>query len=138
MPAKDIYHDCVRNALVKDGWTITDDPLWLRLGVKDMFVDLGAERLLIAEKQSRKIAVEVKSFVGASSIVDLRDAVGQFVIYQDLMEELMPDRTLYLAVRRTVFADVFEDDVGKLMLRNRRVRLVVFDPDTEGIVQWIP
>ncbi len=26
MPAKDTYHDAVRHALVKDGWTITHDP----------------------------------------------------------------------------------------------------------------
>ncbi len=26
MPAKDIYHNEVKNALIKDGWTITDDP----------------------------------------------------------------------------------------------------------------
>jgi hypothetical protein len=29
MPAKDIYHETVKNALIKDGWTITDDPLKL-------------------------------------------------------------------------------------------------------------
>ncbi len=27
MPARDIYHDTVRNALEKDGWTITHDPV---------------------------------------------------------------------------------------------------------------
>ena len=30
MPAKDIHHDTVKNALIKDGWTITHDPLRLR------------------------------------------------------------------------------------------------------------
>lgn len=35
MPAKDIYHDCVRNALIKNGWTITHDPLNLKIGAKD-------------------------------------------------------------------------------------------------------
>ena len=29
MAAKDIYHEHVKNALEKDGWTITDDPLKL-------------------------------------------------------------------------------------------------------------
>ena len=45
-------------------------------------IDLGAERLIAAEKGIEKIAVEVKSFVGSSKIEDLRDAVGQFVIYR--------------------------------------------------------
>lgn len=57
MPAKDIYHNCVKIALLKDGWTITDDPLSLKVGQKDIFIDLAAEKLLVAEKQGVKIAV---------------------------------------------------------------------------------
>ena len=41
MPARDIYHDAVKNALVKEGWIITDDPLHLKWGQKDMYVDLA-------------------------------------------------------------------------------------------------
>ncbi len=26
MPAKDVIHNEVKNALIKDGWNITDDP----------------------------------------------------------------------------------------------------------------
>ena len=59
MPAKDIYHNNVRTALEKDGWTITNDPLTLEIGERSLFVDLGAEKILAAEKQGRKIAVEV-------------------------------------------------------------------------------
>ncbi len=32
MPARDKVHDIVKNALIKDGWTITDDPLTLKFG----------------------------------------------------------------------------------------------------------
>ena len=64
MPSKDIYHDVVCNGLIKEGWTITHDPLFLRYGKKDMYVDLGAERLIAAQKAKDVIAVEVKSFVG--------------------------------------------------------------------------
>ena len=72
MPAKDKYRDAVRNALEKDGWTITDDPLHLVWGKKDMYVDLGAERVLAAENQGRRIAVEVKSFLGVSKMTLLK------------------------------------------------------------------
>ncbi|MGK7933812.1 MAG: element excision factor XisH family protein, partial [Microcystaceae cyanobacterium] len=64
MPAKDIYHDSVKNALIKNGWRITDDPLSLKIGNKDLFIDIAAEKLLVAEKEEQKIAVEVKSFIG--------------------------------------------------------------------------
>jgi hypothetical protein len=76
MPARDRYHDQVKNALIKDGWTITDDPLHVKWGRKDMYVDLGAERLLAAEKGERKIAVEVKSFLGPSEMSDLEQSVS--------------------------------------------------------------
>lgn len=77
MPARDIYHNTVKNALIKDGWTITHDPLSLKLRKgKRLFVDLGAERLIAAEKDTQKIAVEIKSFVGASVMKDLEEALG--------------------------------------------------------------
>ena len=66
MPARGLYHDAVKNALAKDGWTVTHDPFHIKVGAKDLFVDLGAEQLLGAEKGDRKIAVEVKSFAGPS------------------------------------------------------------------------
>jgi hypothetical protein len=74
MPARDIYHDQVKNALIKDGWTITHDPFVLKWGWKDLFVDVGAERLLTAEKGAQTIAVEVKSFTGPSDMVELERA----------------------------------------------------------------
>ena len=98
MPAKDLYHDAIKAALTKDGWTITDDPLTLRWGPKDLFVDLGAEKLLTAEKAGRKIAVEIKSFLGQSDVEDLRNALGQYVLYQQVLEEVEPDREIYLAI----------------------------------------
>jgi len=81
MPARDRYHDQVKNALIRDGWTITHDPLHVRWGKKDMYVDLGVEQILAAEKGSRKIAVEVKSFLGLSEMADLEQAIGQYTVY---------------------------------------------------------
>ncbi len=137
MPAKDIYHDTVRNALIKDGWTITHDPLRLQVGFRRMFVDLGAEKLLAAEKGDRKIAVEIKSFVSRSEIDDLKDALGQFVLYEDVLAEKEPERMLFLAIRQKSFDSIFEDEIGKILLRNKRVRLVVFDEEAGEITQWI-
>lgn len=97
MVAKDIFHDVVKTALHKDGWTITDDPLHLRLsGVIDLYIDLVAEKLLAAEKSGHKIAVAIKSFLGASAISDFHHALGQFTNYRYALEDTDPDRTLYL------------------------------------------
>ncbi len=138
MPAKDIYHDNLKNALITDGWAITHDPLVLKWGTKDVYIDLGAEHFLAAEKANRRIAVEIKSFVGPSEIEDLKNALGQFVLYHDILSRAEPDRVLFLAIRESTFVDLFEEPIGKLLLENQRVRLIVFDPRREVIVRWIP
>lgn len=137
MPTRDLYHDAVKQALVKDGWTITHDPLRLRWGRRDLFVDLGAEKLLGAEKEGMKIAVEIKSFIGKSEIDDLENALGQYILYRDVMDRTEPDRQLFLAVRDVVFATLFEEPVGELLIENKRLQLIVFDEKNEEITRWL-
>ena len=136
MPAKDIYHDTVKNALIKDGWTITHDPLRLRWGNDLLYVDLGAERLLTATKRDQKIAVEVKSFASPSNMADLENALGQYILYQTIIEEIDPDRTLYLAVHEEVFSSVFEESLGQLLIRKNHLKLIVFSITEEVILKW--
>lgn len=94
MPAKDLYHDTVKTALIKDGWTITKDPLTLTIGTRPALVNLGANKLFAAEKDARKIAVEIKSFLSSSPMNDLEKAIGQFLLYFDILSEQEPDRIL--------------------------------------------
>ena len=137
MPAKDIYHDHVRHALEKDGWTISHDPLVLRYGKKDLFVDLGAEKFIAAHKGEHKIAVEIKSFLGQSEVADLRDALGQYILYQNVLTVKEPDRTLFLAIPDRVFIDIFEEDLGQLVLTQNQLKILVFNLETQEIIQWI-
>jgi len=138
MPAKDIYHACVKNALIKDGWTITHDPLRLSVGNKDMYVDLGVARVLAAKKAEQKIVVEVKSFVGNSEMADLERAIGQYVIYRAVLIERGDNRALYLAVPQNIIHDIFEQPLGKILLKHNLAQVIGFDPQTEVITQWIP
>ena len=103
MSAQDIFHQATKNALIKDGWTITHDPLFLSVGGIEMFVDLGAEKLIAAEKNGQKSAVEVKSFAGSSNISEFHMALGQFLDYEQALEEKHPERVLYLAVPEGIF-----------------------------------
>jgi hypothetical protein len=103
-----------------------------------MYVDLGAERLLAAEKGQRKIAVEVKSFLGPSEMADLEQAIGQYTLYHQVLSRVEPDRLLFLAVDEEVYNNLFEESIGELLLEDRRIRLIVFDPNTEMVRQWIP
>ena len=138
MPAKDIYHDNVKNALIKAQWTITYDPLQLRWGVRDMYVDLGATQLLAAQQQERQIAVEVKSFLGGSEINSLENAVGQYIVYRDVMAKTEPNRTLYLAITEEAFDGIFSEPIGQLIIESNNLNLIVFNSLDEVIKQWLP
>ena len=139
MSARDTFHDTVKNALVKDGWVVTHDPLRVTVGKKDVLIDLAAEPVLAAERAGERIAVEVKSFLGLSPVQDLKEAIGQYVMYFEALGQSHTDsdRTLFLAVREITFEDVFTDSLGKLLLESQRVKLIVFDPKAEEILQWI-
>jgi hypothetical protein len=60
------------------------------------------------------------------------------VLYHDVLAEREPDRELYIAVQITVFNSLFEGPLGELLLRNSRVRLIVFDPLLDEVVKWVP
>ena len=138
MPARDLYHDTVKNALIKDGWTITHDPFRLPVGIRDSFVDLGAQKLVAAEKGTRKIAVEIKSFLGSSVLQDLETALGQFTLYRAFLGRAEPDRTLYLALPEPTMEGIYADKIADVLFDDKLVEAVTFDPDEEVIVRWIP
>ena len=139
MAAKDIFHDVVKIALQRDGWTITDDPLHIRLGgVIDMYIDLGAEKVIAAEKAGRKIAVEIKSFLGPSTLTEFHLALGQFMNYRYAIEDTEPDRVLYLAVPLDIYEAFFTLAFIQSVLRRSQLHLLVYDIGQEEITQWYP
>ena len=139
MSAKDIYPVPFIHALLKDGWSITHDPLTIPFDGTDLFIDIGAERMIGAERNGERIAVEIKSFLKLSPIQDLKEAVGQYILYGDIMAESVEnaDRTLFLAIRNETYRIVFSKDQTQRLLRNRNIHLIVFDPESEEIQQWI-
>lgn len=137
MPKKDIDHDLVKTALIKDGWTITHHPLKLEFGGINFFIDLGAEHLIAAEKETRKIAVEIKGFPGVSVVNEFHVALGQFMNYRLLLARDQPDRVLYLAVSDNIFDDFFELPFGRLAIKGHQLKILVHDPEKEEIIKWI-
>jgi tRNA A37 N6-isopentenylltransferase MiaA len=133
MPAKDIFHDTVRSALEKDGWVITADPLYIKVGGTEMYIDLTAEKLIAAQKADRKIAVEIKSFLRESEMTEFHLALGQFLNYRLALKQKLPDIILYLAIPTDTYDTLFQrqfiqDTVEEyplkfscLMLVNRRL-----------------
>jgi hypothetical protein len=136
MAARDVFHRAVRNALEKDGWTITDDPLEVEIGDVEMYIDLGAERLLAAQRAGQKIAVEIKSFIGPSNISEFHTALGQFFNYRIALEEQDPNRVLYLAVPSGTYQSFFQKKFVQIVVERSYLKLIVYDPIDEVIVTW--
>src|SRR4051794_13830244 len=118
MPARNIHHDLVVQALTIDGWTITDNPLRLTYGQRDLYVDLGAEasHTVGAERSGEKIAVEIQSFLSTSPMRDLEEALGQFQVYRAVMAESQPDRKLFMAVPTRAYDGVLSEQLGQLII----------------------
>jgi len=136
MSAKDKVHQQFVNALKKDGWTSTHDPFRVLWKKRTLQVDLGAERLLAAEKGSDKIAVEIKSFIGANDLEDLYQAIGQFVLYRKAIRRADPERIFFLAITDTAYRLVFDDEEGESLRVEEGMKLVVFDHNREEILLW--
>jgi XisH protein len=137
MPAKDLFHDAVKNGLIKEGWTITDDPLTFRVDGINISIDLGAEKLLGAEKDGEKIAVEIKSFISPSPLTDFHAALGQFLNYKLFLSREDSERILFLAVPIETYKDFFQKDIIQKSIQINGVKLIVYNSLSEVINLWI-
>ncbi|MEH2294565.1 XisH family protein [Nostoc sp.] len=138
MSAKDVFHEVVKTALQKDGWQITNDPLTISVGGVNLSIDLAAEKLIAAEREGQKIAVEVKSFLERSSAIsEFHTALGQFINYRGALRRRQPERVLYLAVPLTTYKTFFQLDFPKEMIAENQVKMLIYDVEQEVIFQWI-
>lgn len=136
--AKDLFHQAVKTALIKDGWTITHDPLYFNVAEVEIYIDLGAEQLFAAEKDSQKIAVEVKTFLNPSAISEFHTVLGQCLNYRLALKLEDPHRILYLAIPEAVWQTFFRREFAQLAIAEYQLNLMIFDVLEEAIVQWYP
>ena len=142
------FHDAVKQALISDGWEITDDPYVISYGERFLFVDLGATeggisgpeegRFIGARRHDKHIAVEIKDFRRKSVLADLEQAIGQYVLYRLLLNKVDPERELYLAVTDIVYDEIFSEPIGDLVINDLPLRLIVIDSEQPEVREWIP
>ena len=137
MPAKDIYHNEVRNSLIKDGWTITDDTYVIKYEDAELYADLAAEKPIAAERQGQKIVVEIKSFAGKSQMYDFHNALGQYIVYRKLIQLSAPEYKLYLAIDDIVYDKFFQRKSVQAVIQENQLLLIVVNTEKEEIEQWI-
>ena len=137
MPARDLYHLHVRNALTKDGWKIVRDPYQIKFKEIKLYADLAAARLFSAERDREQIVVEVKSFLSPSRIRDFEAAVGQYVLYRVYLAQVLPEAQVYLAVNQDIYRSFFLKEAIEFATTELKIKLMVFDAEKEAIVGWI-
>ena len=135
--AKDRYHQLVKKALQEIGWVITSDPFYIPTLKRRLEVDLGAERLVAAEKDNQKIAIEIKSFIGLSEIHEFYKALGQFNYYQLALEDYQVDRILYLAVPSDIYDTLFTEPLTLKAIERYHIKIIVYNVKNEIIEKWI-
>jgi hypothetical protein len=134
--SKDVFHEAVKLALQKDGWIITHDPLHIESMGFNVLIDLGAERVIGAEKNGEKIAVEVKSFISSSGVSQFHIALGQFLNYKDALNDEYPERKLFLAIPVEAYETTFRIPFVQRAVERYNLELLVYDPLQEVIVTW--
>src|SRR5206468_9825470 len=115
-----------------DGVRMTHETYRVGVCRKNLFVDLGVEKIIAADRDGKRIAVEVKSFEGQSEVHDLEEALGQYLLYLVFLRAQEPDRQLYLAIPGEVWQNLFEEPIGQGLLAEYKLRLLVFDPFKEA------
>jgi hypothetical protein len=136
MAAIDLFHDVVRQALLQEQWTITADPLTIKIEGVTLKIDLAAERVFAAERDGRKIAVEIKSFLNPSVISDFHAALGQFLNYRLALQMSEPDRILYLALPVDTYESFFYEVFVQEAVKVYQLKLMIYDPIQEAILRW--
>ncbi len=134
--AKDIIHDAVKQALIKDGWVITHEPYTLIFDGEPLYADLAAEHPIAAERDGHKIVVEIKSFMSRSVVQDFKEALGQYLLYRDLLEETEPEYHSYLAISDKTYFGAFQRSIVQFMVKRYQISLIIIDVELEVIVEW--
>jgi hypothetical protein len=138
MPAKDIYHNAVKNALIKDGWTITADPYPIEYEDAELYPDLAVEKFISEDQKQRKIIVEIKSFISPSPMKDFEMALGQYILYRNLIQLAQDEyQEIYLAITDEIYKTFFQRKSIKAVVKLNQVDLLVVNVKKEEIVQWI-
>lgn len=133
--AKDIYHDALVTALEKDGWTIIKENYLL--GIDDeisYFIDVFAEKYVIAARETQWIVVEVKSFRGISKTYEFHSAIGQYVVYHTALEYLKIKKQLYLAVPIETYNTLFQKKFIRHLVWKYNIQLMPFDPQEKILI----
>lgn len=135
MPAKDRHHDAVIRALTKSGWQVTDQQITLVVATRRLWIDIRADK----SDEQLAVLIEVKGFERTPSPIEyLASAIGKYLLYRTMLDDAGIDILLYMAVPKAAYNGILGEKVGRRMVEKFEIRLLIFDPVQENILQWIP
>ena len=126
MPARGRYHQQVRTALEKDGWTITQDAFRVSYGGHELTAEFAAEREREGDSPEC-IAVQVATGDTDPSSVGFQRTLGRFMLCDMVLSEMRSPRRLFLAITRLAFEAICADDTIRHGLSSAGVRMLVLD-----------
>ncbi len=137
MPKRDNFHETVKIALEKEMWHITNDPLFVPTkGGTNFFIDLGAERIIGAEKDGENIAVEIKSFSGNSPMYSFYEILGQFLVYKLALREQIQAWDLFIAISDKGFKKLDDSPIFNKAMQEYKLKFVIINPISKTVVEW--
>ncbi len=109
------------------------EQVYLSDGQRHVWIDLSARR----GENENLILIEIKGFETTSQVDVLMAAVGQYAFYRAMLQYLEMSLPLYLAIPRPAYEGVFQSPAAQQVIRNLNMWLLVFEPTTEEIVEWV-
>ncbi len=135
--AKDKIHQIVKQAIENDGWDVTEDPFILLFDDNSIAIDLAAEKIIIAEKGTEKIAIEIKTFDQPSLIYEFHKAIGQYFNYQTALIEAKENRELFVAIPDTIFNRLLQNMIIRKSIERIKMKFIIVNLETSKVIKWI-
>ncbi len=70
-------------------------------------------------------------------MLDLEQTIGQYVLYRMLLNKIDPEREIYLAVTDIIYDEIFNESIGKLVINELSMQLIIIDSKQKDIKRWI-
>lgn len=135
--ARDKFHDIVKEALIKEGWIITHDPYPLHSRKEGgLSTDIGAEKIILAENNLKRIAVEVKSFIHISILHEFLKASGQYLSYSKIINKNDPERVLYVAMPTFIYYRIIQYDWAVEVMADLKMKVILYNTEKIIIEAW--
>jgi len=81
--------------------------------------------------------VEIKSFLSPSPMRDFEIALGQYILYRNLISLTEPEYQIYLAIKDSIYENFFQRESIQDIVKINQLLLLVVEMEKEKILQWI-